>query len=153
MLLAQVPAFDGNHPWPKKIWWLSKGGHRLPPFQAMPLNSLNTVDGNKAPELFLLLLASVVELLAALLAPAPTTFSWVLGLSSSVVIAFMFVLQLYRPTWLDKAFVRLPRIGAINLGLVLSIFLLCWWGVGCGICTFQGPFTTTSNGYFACAHP
>jgi hypothetical protein len=32
----------------------------------------------------------------------------------------------------------------------LAIFFLVWWTLGAGVCTFRGPFNSTSNGYFAC---
>jgi hypothetical protein len=31
----------------------------------------------------------------------------------------------------------------------VSFFLFLWWGIGTGVITFSGPFTTTSNGYFS----
>jgi hypothetical protein len=33
---------------------------------------------------------------------------------------------------------------------LLALFLTVWWAVGAGILTFMGPFTVTSNSYFAC---
>jgi hypothetical protein len=32
---------------------------------------------------------------------------------------------------------------------MVSLGLLLWWSVGCWVITFRGPFTVTSNGYFA----
>jgi len=31
----------------------------------------------------------------------------------------------------------------------LAMFLVLWWGVGAGVCTFLDPFKATTNGYFA----
>lgn len=30
-----------------------------------------------------------------------------------------------------------------------AVFMMIWWGFGVAICTFNEPFTTTGNGYFA----
>ena len=43
----------------------------------------------------------------------------------------------------------MPRVGAVSVELLFAFFLFAWWCVGAGIMTFQGPFTLTTNGYFA----
>ena len=113
----------------------------------------STVDGNKLPELVALLLASVVELLAALLSSIVSGYARLLGGMSAAVVVLMLVVQLANDTVLDRVLFKLPKIGGINLGLICAVLLLGWWCVGCVICTFKGPFTETSNGYFSCGWP
>jgi len=49
---------------------------------------------------------------------------------------------------LEKKLCTLRRT-PLNLQQFIAIFLLVWWGAGAGIGSFQGPYTKTSNGYFA----
>jgi len=37
---------------------------------------------------------------------------------------------------------------AVTLQQLIALFMVLWWGVGAGVCTFIDPFTATTNGYF-----
>lgn len=109
------------------------------------------VDGNKAPELFALLLFSLVELLVSLLGVAIPLYAVIFGLGSTILSALMLLVQMWKPELLDKRLCTLPKVGiSVNFGLVLAVFLFGWWAVGAGLCTFRGPYVSISNGYLAC---
>ena len=62
----------------------------------------------------------------------------------------MLLLHLSNAATLDARLCTMRKV-PISAGLILSALLLCVWGTGCAIVlTIFGPFTTTSNGYFAC---
>lgn len=46
----------------------------------------------------------------------------------------------------------MERKGGVNpkMAYFFSIFIFLWWGMGVGVLTFDGPFTTLSNGYIGC---
>ena len=111
--------------------------------------AVSTVDGNKAPELFALVVISAVEIFSALLHPVWSLYAVLLGAVSFAIGSLMLLWNTYHVRSLDGACCRLPKVGDITAGFLLAIFLLLWWAAGAGIVTFDGPFTTTSNGYFA----
>jgi hypothetical protein len=49
----------------------------------------------------------------------------------------------------EKTLGTLPYFGAQTWGSGLALFLFMWSFIAAGILTFNGPFKTTSNGYFA----
>ena len=113
--------------------------------------AVGTVDGNKAPELFALVLFSLVELLVSLLGVSIPVYALVFGLGSTILSLLMLLVQMWKPQLLDKRLCTLPKVDvSVNAGLVLAVFLFGWWLIGAGLCTFRGPFVAISNGYLAC---
>lgn len=112
-------------------------------------SALNTVDGNRVPELILLLVASFIEVFAALLNQFFSLYAVLVGAISFVLCLLFLFLEVYAHACLDRPMCR-PGGRAVSSGLVLSLLLTGWWLAGAGVCTFYAPFTATSNGYFAC---
>lgn len=48
----------------------------------------------------------------------------------------------------DRTLFTLPT-GEVTVGYFLACFNLAWWTIAAGIITFENPFTSTGNGYFA----
>ena len=109
----------------------------------------STIDGNKTPEICALLLASLVQLAAALLLPDISLFAVVLGTTSLVITFLMLVLSIKCEKQFDRVLCTLPKIGKITPSLLLALFLFGGWAVGWYICTFHGVFSSSGNGYFA----
>jgi len=95
--------------------------------------------------LWVLLLASVIELTAASIDCPPHNSctgraAWALsvGIMSTVISFFTLVLYMLQPT-LHKAVLKL-----------VGLLLFAMWIPGAGVLTFDGPYRTTGNAYFAC---
>ena len=122
-----------------------------PPAMApLAARAVSTIDGNKTPELLALCVASSVELISAVLHASFSLYAVLLGGVSLLVGLLMLLWQMQHEKSLDGKCCRLPRIGNITPSFVLAILFCAWWGVGCGVCTFSGPFTNTGTGYFCC---
>ena len=77
------------------------------------------------------------------------TYALIVGIVSLVVGLLLWFLQAKKPETLMKVLFNLPKIGDVTVESLTAFFLFAWWCVGAGILTFQGPFTQTTNGYFA----
>lgn len=98
--------------------------------------------------LIFLVCASLVETVAACLGGI-RNYALAVGVISLLVSVLLWVLQNKKPETLLKVLFTLPKVGAVSVELLIADFLFVWWCVGAGIMTFQGPFTVTTNGYFA----
>jgi len=96
----------------------------------------------------LLLAASATETVSACIGGVQT-YALGVGVVSLIVGILLMVLQNKKPEQLMHVLLTLPKICAVSVELFIAFFLFAWWCVGAGIMTFQGPFTLTSNGYFA----
>jgi len=95
--------------------------------------------------------AAIVLIIAVAVKDPATTSNWGFGVSVGAISAFSALLSLVvlpssKSEWL---LFTAPGVGEVTAGRLLSGFLSIWWGVGMGVLTFQGPFVTTDNGYFA----
>ena len=90
-----------------------------------------------ARTLSILLIASIVELLAALFA-LPGNGKTKFALAAGVVSIFAVLVLMFVNTIDD------------NAKRLVHGFLMVWWGCGVAVCTFpsSGPFLVTGNGYF-----
>ena len=77
------------------------------------------------------------------------TYALIVGIVSLVVGLLLWFLQAKKPETLMKVLFNLPKVGDVTVESLTAFFLFAWWCVGAGILTFQGPFTQTTNGYFA----
>jgi len=101
--------------------------------------------------LLVLLISSTVALVATLLLPAIDLLALIFSIVSIALCAIVKLLKAKNPDALAKVLCNLPKVNkGVSVDLLLATILFCVWGVGAGIFTFQRPFVTTSNGYFAC---
>ena len=98
-----------------------------------------------------LLIASIVEFFAVIAIPNYTpTYPLVVGIVSIVGSAVLIIVQGKNPEVLLKVVVSgVPKVGGLTVEMLFAFTLFIWWGIAAGIMTFQGPFTATTNGYFA----
>ena len=89
-----------------------------------------------------------MELVASCLGGVQT-YALIVGIISLLASLTLMILQQKNPDMLLKKLFDLPKIGDVTIELFIADFLFVWWCIGAGIMTFQGPFTVTTNGYFA----
>lgn len=94
------------------------------------------------------MITSGVVLCAALLATSVNAYAAAAGGVGIGFGAITMVLDAKKPDLMEKKLFALPKLGDVSLKMLLGFFLFAWWAVAAGILTFQGPFLTTSNGYF-----
>lgn len=99
--------------------------------------------------LVILLVASIVEFFAAVSINYPS-FAIASGIVGICFAGVLMILQGQNPEGLVKViFSNFPMVGVVTVEMLFAFFLFAWWAVATGIMTFQGPFTATTNGYFA----
>ena len=96
----------------------------------------------------LLVAASATETVSSVIGGVQT-YALAVGVVSLIVAIVLMTLQNKKPEKLMQVLFSMPIVGAVSVELFIAFFLFAWWCVGAGIMTFQGPFTLTSNGYFA----
>lgn len=99
--------------------------------------------------LVILLVASIVEFFAAVSINYPG-FAVASGIVGICFAGVLMLVQGQNPESLVKViFSNFPMVGVVTVEMLFAFFLFAWWAVATGIMTFQGPFTATTNGYFA----
>jgi len=99
-------------------------------------------------------MASVVLLLSILIGGNMIN-SWEYGYTISVSIMgicvgiLLLLLQLGTIRGGDEDLGTIPHVGMMTPILIINGIALIWWGIGCLIITFQGPFLLAGNGFFA----
>ena len=69
---------------------------------------------------------------------------------SIVASLVLVIVESKNPVSLAKVlFTGVPKVGGVTVEMLFAFFLFVWWAIAAGIMTFQGPFTATTNGYFA----
>jgi hypothetical protein len=100
--------------------------------------------------LLTLLVASIIVLVSAILATPLQIGPLILSVVSILFNVGTMYLKANKPQPLARTLFKIPKAGTpVSLELFLAFVLFATWAVGAGIFTFVGPFTTTSNGYFA----
>ena len=96
--------------------------------------------------------SAVVIIVATVLRDANTTPLWGYALSVGIVacvLAFAGTLLIENPIGANVLCCAATPIGPATPSNLLALILFVWWGVGTGVLTINGPFSSTSNGYFA----
>jgi len=100
-------------------------------------------------------IASLVVIIAVATLPSivlpSTSRLWGYALAVGIVGAALSVLSallIENPSG-RKPLLYIPKVGILTFNGLVAVILLFWWGVGTGILTIHGPFTSTGNAYFA----
>lgn len=79
--------------------------------------------------------------------------NWTFTVAASVIALIFSSMALIfmkaKPDLYFKQIFVLPVVGPVLVGSLFSVFLLIWWTISSLVITFDGPFTVTTNGYFA----
>lgn len=109
------------------------------------------VDNRALP--YVSLVAAAIILLIALLVPEFQVPNEAYGISvcaiSMILGLFGIYMTLMNHGLYENPLGTFPMVGDLTWGTGMANFLFLWNFVGASILTFDGPFTVTSNGYFA----
>jgi F0F1-type ATP synthase assembly protein I len=112
--------------------------------------------GDTVPKLLLILLASFVVMLQSALLFAhdqdaaqrgAEIYALIVGILSMVFIFVYFLFAKKKPASFESF--RAGGRAELTAAQLFAIFLFLWWLPGACVLTFYGPYTMTSNSYFA----
>ena len=106
--------------------------------------------GDQASCLIGQLIAAVVLVIAiGVLDSSTVHFAYTIAVGAVATGGALLGLWLGASSHGEKALFAAPVVGQLSANGCVAAFLATWWGIGTYIITFEGPFVSTCNGYFA----